>query len=230
MFKGQALIAGLATGPFAAFHFNRVAVYGLVANVAAMPLVSILVMPAGLAAVCLMPFGLEAPAVVVMGLGIEGVLAVADTVSGWEGAVRMVPQMQMAVLLVIVSGGLWLTLWRGGIRLMGLPVIAAGLAATMLTAPPDLFISRDVRMAALRTDGGLVFLPRAGSDYEVEVWQRAAGVFPGAAGEERTICDKRACVAAAGDLRVSYVIDPMAFAEDCRWANVIVPPLAPTDW
>ncbi len=225
-----ALIAGLATGPFAAFHFNRVAVYGLVANVAAMPLVSVLVMPAGLAAVCLMPFGLEGPALAVMGLGIEGVLSVAQTVSGWDGAVRMVPQMPMAVLLVIVSGGLWLTLWRGGIRLLGLPLIAAGLAATVLVSPPDLFVSRDVRMAALRTGEGLVFLPRAGSDYEVEVWQRAAGVIPDPTGGERSRCDKRACVAGTENLRVSYVIDPMAFSEDCGWADVIVTPLVPPDW
>jgi competence protein ComEC len=42
------LIAGLATTPYAAFHFHRITPYGVIANLAAMPVVSALVMPAGL--------------------------------------------------------------------------------------------------------------------------------------------------------------------------------------
>ena len=42
------LVAGLATMPYAAFHFHRVTPYGVLANLAAMPVVSALVMPAGL--------------------------------------------------------------------------------------------------------------------------------------------------------------------------------------
>ena len=42
------LVAGLATTPYAAFHFHRVTPYGVLANLAAMPVVSALVMPAGL--------------------------------------------------------------------------------------------------------------------------------------------------------------------------------------
>ena len=42
------LVAGLATTPYAAFHFHRVTPYGVLANLAAMPVISALVMPAGL--------------------------------------------------------------------------------------------------------------------------------------------------------------------------------------
>jgi len=42
------LVAGLATTPYAAFHFHRVTPYGVLANLAAMPVVSAVVMPAGL--------------------------------------------------------------------------------------------------------------------------------------------------------------------------------------
>src|SRR4051794_41770985 len=41
------LVAGLATTPYAAFHFHRVTPYGVLANLAAMPVVSAVVMPAG---------------------------------------------------------------------------------------------------------------------------------------------------------------------------------------
>jgi competence protein ComEC len=42
------LVAGLATTPYAAYHFHRVAPYGVLANLLAMPVVSAWVMPMGL--------------------------------------------------------------------------------------------------------------------------------------------------------------------------------------
>ena len=42
------LVAGLATTPYAAYHFHRLAPYGVLANLLAMPIVSVWVMPAGL--------------------------------------------------------------------------------------------------------------------------------------------------------------------------------------
>ena len=225
-----ALIAGLATGPFAAFHFNRIAVYGLAGNVAAMPLVSILVMPAGLVSVVLMPFGLEAPALAVMGLGIDGVLAVAQRVASWDGAVHMVPQMPVVAFVAIVSGGLWLALWRTRWRLAGLPAIAAGIALSAAAPLPDVLISRNAGMAALRTENGdLVFLPRATSDYEAETWLRTIGL-PIDGTSARSTCDRSACVAASGGIFVAYVTDPQAFREDCGFADVIVTSLSPPDW
>src|SRR5215470_10096722 len=53
------LVAGLATTPYAAFHFHRVTPFGVLANLAAMPVVSALVMPAGLLGLLAMPFGLD---------------------------------------------------------------------------------------------------------------------------------------------------------------------------
>src|SRR5258707_2071352 len=51
------LVAGLATTPYAAFHFHRVTPYGVLANLAAMPVVSAVVMPAGVVGLGAMPFG-----------------------------------------------------------------------------------------------------------------------------------------------------------------------------
>ncbi|MEJ8574621.1 ComEC/Rec2 family competence protein [Microbaculum marinum] len=225
------LIAGLATGPFAAFHFNRVAVYGLIANVVAMPLVSLVVMPAGLLAVVLMPFGLEAPALGAMGLGIEGVLAVAHHVSGWDGAIRMVPAMPVLGLAAVAAGGLWLSLWRTSWRYLGVPLIIVGMATPWLMPIPDLFVSRDAGMAAVRMDdGGLVFVPRARSQYVAETWLRRVGQPETAQAAATASCDEAGCIAASPRLRVAVVEEPMAFAEDCAWADVVVSELVPPEW
>ena len=42
------LVAGLATTPYAAYHFHRLAPYGVLANLLAMPVVSAWVMPMGI--------------------------------------------------------------------------------------------------------------------------------------------------------------------------------------
>ena len=54
------LVAGLATSPFALYHFNRVAAYGLAANLFAVPITSLWIMPWTMVGYALMPLGLEA--------------------------------------------------------------------------------------------------------------------------------------------------------------------------
>ena len=68
------LVAGIATGPFAVYHFNRIADYGLLANLGAVPITGFWIMPWGLVALILMPFGLEGIALAPMGWGIDAVV------------------------------------------------------------------------------------------------------------------------------------------------------------
>src|SRR5690606_29541359 len=51
-------VAGLATGPFAIQHFNRVSTWGLFANLAVAPISSFLMMPGLALGAALTPFGL----------------------------------------------------------------------------------------------------------------------------------------------------------------------------
>ncbi|MBM3559935.1 MAG: hypothetical protein FJX53_08700 [Alphaproteobacteria bacterium] len=82
------LVAGLATTPYALFHFDRLVHYGIAANMVAVPLTAVWIMPLGLAAMLLMPFGLEALALVPMGWGVDLVLRTAAVVAAWPGLPR----------------------------------------------------------------------------------------------------------------------------------------------
>ena len=64
-------VAGLATTPYASFHFHRAAPYGVIANLLAMPVVSAEVMPMGILGVLAMPFGFDAVFWKLMGAGID---------------------------------------------------------------------------------------------------------------------------------------------------------------
>ena len=117
------LVAGIATGPFAVYHFNRIADYGLLANLGAVPITGFWIMPWGLVALLLMPFGLEGIALAPMGWGIDAVVWIARQVAAQPGAVTLVPAMPAAALLAIAVGGLWLCLWRSRWRFLGIAVV-----------------------------------------------------------------------------------------------------------
>ena len=103
-------IAGTATAPFAAYHFHRLADYGVLANLVAVPITGFWVMPLAILAFALMPFGLEGWALVPMGWGIEAIIVVAQWVAALPGAAVQVPAMPSAALAVVVVGGLWVRL------------------------------------------------------------------------------------------------------------------------
>ncbi len=97
-----ALLAGAATAPFAAFHFQRVASLSLLANLAAEPFVALIVMPMALAGVLLMPLGLETYPLWLMGQGLSVVTWIAATVAAWSsdaGAIRMFPPAALLLLI-----------------------------------------------------------------------------------------------------------------------------------
>src|SRR5258705_8898512 len=80
------LVAGLATTPYAAFHFHRVTPYGVLANLAAMPVVSALVMPAGLIGLVATPFGFDGFFWWLMGIGLYSMIVVSRWVARLPGA------------------------------------------------------------------------------------------------------------------------------------------------
>ncbi|TNM62178.1 ComEC/Rec2 family competence protein [Aliirhizobium smilacinae] len=118
------LIGSLATTMFSVEHFHRIATYGLAANLAAMPIISFLVMPAGLIAMLLMPFGLDGPFIAIMAKSLEWVIAIAKHVAGWGGDV-VVGQQHPWFLPLGICGFLLLTLLRTRLRYFGLPFLAA---------------------------------------------------------------------------------------------------------
>ena len=223
-------IAGLATAPFAVFHFNRFAFYGLAANMVAVPLTALWIMPWGLVALLAMPFGLEGLALAPMGWGIEAVIAVAEQVAGWPSAVAMLPAMPDWGLVAASLGGLWLTLWRGGWRFAGVPVVLLGLATGLLMDAPDILVSEDGRLLAVKArDGRLVLSSRRIGRFQGSFWLRRAGqaVSPDwpakvANADIPMRCDALGCIYRARGHIVALVGDARALGEDCAKATAIV--------
>jgi len=224
------LIAALATAPYAIFHFNRLAVFGLAANLIAVPAMALWVMPWALVAFLLLPLGGEALALAPMGAGIDLILRVAETVAGWKGAVSLLPAMSTGGLVLVTLGGLWLCLWQRRWRLAGIVGVAAGLAGIALHQPPDILVSGDGRLMGVRlADGGLALSSRTRGRFAAGIWERRAGLdaataWPrdGETGDGRLACDRLGCLYRRNGHVAALVRDPRAFPEDCRHAALVV--------
>ncbi|MFM9842900.1 MAG: ComEC/Rec2 family competence protein [Dongiaceae bacterium] len=224
------LVASMATAPFALYHFNRPALYGVAANLAAVPLTSIWIMPWAVAAAMAMPFGLEALALVPMGWGIEGIMLIADTVAGWPGAAQPMPGMPLAGLITVAIGGLWLCLWRRRWRWLGLPVLLLGLLSTLLVRQPDILVSEDGDLMAIRdSSGGYLLSSLTRSKFEREIWLRRAGLESGAiwpaegySQDGGLACDSQGCIHRIHGLTVALALEPAALQEDCRRADIVI--------
>lgn len=223
------LIASIATGAFAAYHFNRLSLLGVVANLLGVPLTGFWIMPWGLLAMLLMPFGLEAVALVPMGWGVDGLNAIAFRVASWPDAAMLVPSLPGASLWLLTAGGLWLCLWRRRWRYAGVPVAALGL---MLGPPaaPDLLMSEDGRVLGLRDERGVVHVASARVDrYVTDAWARRQGQegakrWTVSADQQAAGlgCSTGLCRWRKGPWRIALISDEKRLAEACDSADIVL--------
>src|SRR6056297_613503 len=148
------VVAGLATAPLAAAHFNLWSHYGLVANLPSMPVMGLVVMPAAVVAALLMPLGLDAVPLWIMGRGLAGILWVAHWVAGLEGARGTVPTPGPLVLPMMMLGALFMVLWQGWARLAGTVPVALSLLLWLQAARPDVLIADNGALVGVMTDKG----------------------------------------------------------------------------
>jgi competence protein ComEC len=168
------LIAGTATGIFGAWHFQRVSPLGLAANLAAMPIFSILVMPAAVAGVVLMPLGLDGLAFAAMGKGLAWALAIAAWLAERTplDAIGAFP-FGALILLSIALVPLTLATTRA-VRMLAVPLLLAGSAAIALRDLPAGFVSEDARLVGVLTPAGTIAVSgERPNRFVVEDWTRA---------------------------------------------------------
>jgi competence protein ComEC len=188
-------VAGLATGPFAIQHFNRVSTWGLFANLAVAPISSFLMMPGLALGAALTPLGLGQAPLEVAGWSIGLMNQIAAWAAAAPAAQIVVPSAPDWVLPVSFLGLLFVCLWKGALRWAGLPLALAILWAPRPPAP-DVWISADGAAVAVREGGEAVLLRPDVKLFGAELWSRRRGLTPlisEAERDSRFACDHWSC-------------------------------------
>lgn len=228
------VVAGAATALFTAWHFQQISPLGLVANLTAMPFVSVVVMPMAVVAALLMPLGLEGPALDLMGWGIAAMNAVAFRLAAMSAydATGTIP---LAAVLSLTAALAVLTMSTSLLRLAAVPFLVVGVALLAMRQSPDLLVSEDGRLLAMRLTSGQVSVnrdrPRA---FVMQNWLRAFDaegfVRPqkappdfAAHGESGFSCEDGLCAARhESGAWVVHAADAGRAADACGHASVIV--------
>ncbi|MEL6125320.1 MAG: ComEC/Rec2 family competence protein, partial [Pseudomonadota bacterium] len=174
-----AFVAGLATAPFAAYHFNLATQYGLVANVLAVPLMGTVIMPAGVLALVLSPLGVSDLPFWIMGQGIALVLHIAKTIHGWEGATWGIVQAPGLVLPLSAFGLALLCLNRGRLRAFGVIPLFAGALIWSQADRPDLLVGPSGRIIGVMGPEGRALSRARGQRFVAESWLENDGDLAG---------------------------------------------------
>ena len=173
----SSLVAGSATAPFAAAHFNRVAHYGVVANLLAVPIMGLMVMPGAVILAVFGPLGIEWPGLWMMETGGRWILWVGEMVSGWDGAVSAVPKPGLAVLPILTLGCCFVLLWQGRSRWIGAAPIGMALILWSQTERPAVLVADTGSLLGLMTEEGRVLSKPQGDGFVAGVWLENDGTI-----------------------------------------------------
>ncbi len=227
------IIATLATAPFSVMFFNRFAVYSVVSNIAAMPLMAFIVMPFGLLSMLLTPLGLDGYTLPIMEWGIAKITDVAHAVSDYPDANLYLPSFGVIDTILISVGFLWLVLWRGILRWGGLLFCMIGFIIPHITTKPIIMIS-DKMSAIMIVDksSDKPFLTGKMNGYLKSNWLESLGYSSDVdilnynkgdnINNSMGYCDDMTCRLKIDAVRVTIILNPSATQMACQDTDLVI--------
>lgn len=169
------LVAELALSGIGLYHFGRSGLYGIAANLVAIPFTSFVVMPALMLALLAELLGL-AWLWPLAGWAMQQLVAIADATAALPGAVITSAAIPGPAFAIGAAGGLWLALWRSRVRWWGISGLLLALLLARAAPLPDLLVSGDGRHAVLRlADGRLAHSRERVGGFLQDNWAEALG-------------------------------------------------------
>ena len=220
------LVAGFATTLYTAYHFHRLAPYGVIANLLAMPVVSVLVMPMGILGALALPLGFDGMFWRLMGEGIGWMIAVALWVTSLPGSVGRIGAFGVGPLLLGSAGLIVLCLLKTPLRLASAVVIIVASLWAIRSPGPDVLIAADGSNVAIRTTTGRLAMVKTGNDtFAFREWLAADA--DARSPKEKALadgitCDEVGCIGRLTDATlVAFTRTLEGFEEDCRRAALV---------
>ncbi len=223
------LVAGTVTSGFAVLHFNRIASYSLITNIAAMPIFTFWVMPLAIVVYLAMPFGIEAVPLWLMGQGLELIIYLSEKVQALPGSIQYIASGPTWIVGLFGLAFTALCLGRTPARIISVVVILVCWVMIWRHPHPDIRISSDGAIAFWQSgDVPKLYVDRKNTDrYGRQQFIEAMGLslveteaFEGQLGS----CDMIGCVLSFKNKVIKIIRDPSEIAEDCFAADIVIVP------
>ncbi|MGU3576313.1 ComEC/Rec2 family competence protein [Brucellaceae bacterium C25G] len=229
------IVAGIASGIYSAYHFNNTAPLGLLGNVLAMPVISIVIMPFAVLSLLLMPLQLDWLPLQIMGLGVWAMRQIAEFVAaiapaGNPGIIPSSAIVSWTIALVIA------VICTTRLRAFSLVFALTGFVFYFAANNPEIMISEDAKLVAVRLEDGRLAVnrPRA-SRFTIENWAKAYEITdivpPVIAGSKKNgiynknafYCEENICSLQLSDGRMlSYTDNTVSIKTACNIGDIVV--------
>ncbi len=222
------LIASLATAPFALYHFGQFSLLGIAANLVAVPVMGLWVMPWTVAAFILMPFADTGIALELAGNGIAVILWVAEQVASIPGSTLKTGTYPLQILTVLIMGALWFLIWRTEIKWFAAFIILTATPMLVSIQEPDILFSRSGNLYLIRHNEILLVSTRRADRFERKRWGLLYGEEPIEKVDDFThktkglACDISGCVLSRGQQLIAFAKHRYASDLDCRRAHILL--------
>lgn len=233
------VLATIATAPFSIYHFQQLSTYGVLANLIVVPIASFWIMPWALVAYIAVPMGWGALPLGAMAAGVDVMLWVAKTVSGWPHASFLFSAWPPLAFAASVSGMIFVILWQGRARWLGLGAMIVACVAILHHRSPDMIVSPGAKLVMIRAGDDEVWLSSRMHDrFAARTWLQQAGISPdqvvrfpreGALENDhmRLLCGEGGCrLTLKNDdghsRKIAISTHFLSQADDCGWADLII--------
>lgn len=194
------IIAGIATSPYAVYHFGQIPKYSVFSNLIAIPAITFITLPFLFLSIFLMPIGLESFALNIAEIGINIIRETAIYVSDIEGNIISKPAMPSWFLwLSSISSAIFFA-FKSKIRFIALPfILLSFLTIIFYSRTPDFILDQNLKYFAVKDSNSLnyKFFGRKIKGYKISRWSEELGVNEKdvifASKEDRQYCNHDDC-------------------------------------
>jgi len=164
-------IAGLATFPYSVYHFHQCSTFGTLANLLAIPLTALWIMPS----ICLI-LGLGLPLYGLLETGLSLLVQIAQCVDHMPASYVTLAQVKTENMVLITVGALWICIWQNRWRAYGLIPLFCGVFIFPFAPQPQILVSPKGRLIGMH-DGKILYVNSLRREKFVrELWKRSLGL------------------------------------------------------
>ena len=174
-----AFCTSLVIAPVIIYHFNSIQIYSVLGNLFAIPICSIIVMPAILLSFFAFPFGLEYVPLKITEFGVDAINFVAKVVAKLPYASFDVKSMSMMALLLIIAGIMWFFIWQRKWRYFGIIPVVCGIYLYIFAPVPSIFANKYGQVFGIVSDNQIKVVNNSSYPLAVRLiddWKKVVGV------------------------------------------------------